>query len=147
MKYVVMFLTYLVFTTGVHTQDKATTRAQMQHKYNTRFLSQHLKQTEESLLKALQDTSISMQTSAMQTIRELEQIFTEYPFASLLVPLEYKLKDENADSVVRMLAAIALDGLHSDAGDDVIGDVAKSCEDKGVQTLCKALLVKGGLYK
>mgnify|MGYP001465223514 CR=1 FL=1 len=147
MKHVVMVLAFLVLTTGVHAQDKSTARAQMQHKYNMRFMSQHLKQTEESLLKAMQDSSVGMQTSAIQTIRELGQIFPEYPFTSLLVPLENKLKDENADGVARRLAALALDGLHSDAGDAIIRDVAKSCEDKGLQTLCKALLIKGSLYK
>ena len=147
MKRFIMVVALLVLATGVHAQDKSTARAQMQHKYNTPFLSEHLKQTEESLLKAMQDSSLGIQTSAIQTIRELEELFTAYPFALLLSPLESKLRDENADAVVRRLSALALDGLHSEAGDAVIRDVAKSTEDKGLQALCNALLVKGGLYK
>ena len=148
MKHVVMFLAILVLASAVHAQgSKSAARAQIQHNYNTRFLSQHMKQTEESLLKALQDSSISMQISALQTIRELEAIFPEYPFASSLSPLEDKLKDENADGVARILAALALDELHSKTGDEVISDMAKSSEDAGLQILCNALMVKGGLYK
>ena len=52
------------------------------------------------------------------------------------------MKDETSDSIARRLAALALDELHSDAGDAVIKDVADKSDDKGLQTLCQALLVK-----
>lgn len=148
MKHVIMFLAFLVLAAAVHAQgSKPATRAQMQHKYNTRYIRQHLGQTEGSLVQALNDSSVSMQTSALVTIRELEQVFPEYPFASWLLPLTNKLKDENTDVVVRRLAALALDGLHSEDGDAAIAVVAKSSDDKGLQILCNVLLLKGSLYK
>jgi hypothetical protein len=69
-------------------------------------------------------------------------MFPQYPFQASLAPLGKKLKDEKADPTVRCLAALALDELHSNAGDAVIRDVAGSSQDKGLQTLCNALLVR-----
>lgn len=50
------------------------------------------------------------------------------------------LKNERVDPTSRMLTALALDELHSDAGDLVVKAVAEKCDDSGVQNLCKALL-------
>jgi len=125
----------------------STTRLQKQHKLDTRFLRQHLKQTEQSLAHVLKDTVMNMQITAVQNIRELEEIFPEYPFSALLTPLEERLKDENTDPVVRTLAGLALDGLHSDAGDAVIQATADSSPDKDLQTLCRGLLIKSSLYR
>jgi hypothetical protein len=122
-------------------ESKSTTRLEKQHKPSS-FLKEHLKQTEESILQSLQTGNVGSQRSAIQTLRDLEQMFPEYPFSALLAPLEKILKDEKADSVSRRLAALALDELHSDAGDAVIQEVAGACDDKGLQTLCQALLVK-----
>ena len=129
------------------TGSKSTTRLQKQHKLDTDFLRKHMKQTEQSLANVLKDTLVNMQTTAVQNIRELEEIFPEYPFASLLKPLQERLGDENTDPVVRTLVALALDGLHSDAGDAVIHATAESSPDKDLQVLCKALLIKSSLYK
>ena len=82
-----------------------------------------------------------MQAQAVQTFRDLEQMFPKYSFASSLEPLGNKLKDEKADPTVRMLAALALDELHSDAGDAIISEVAGSSTDEGLKSLCSALLV------
>jgi hypothetical protein len=106
-----------------------------------------MKQTEQSLANVLKDTVVNMQTTAVQNIRELQEIFPEYPFTALLNPLQERLGDENTDPVVRTLVALALDGLHSDAGDAVIRATADSSPDKDMQILCKALLIKSSLYK
>jgi hypothetical protein len=89
----------------------------------------------------LQGDNAGNQRSALQTLRDLEQIFPVYQFSKLLAPLESLLKDEKADPVARRLAALALDELHSDAGDAVIREVAGGSDDRGLQTLCEALLV------
>jgi hypothetical protein len=128
-------------------EDAPTTRLQRQHNLDTQFLRRHLKQTEESLALALEDTSVNSQITAVQDIRELEQVFPAYPFNAVLRPLEERLGDENTDPVVRRLVVLALDELHSDAGDAIIKATADSSQDKGLQTLCKALLIKGVLYK
>jgi hypothetical protein len=78
----------------------------------------------------------------VQTIRELEQLYPTYPFKASIQPLVAKLKDESADRVVRLLSALALDELHSDAGDATIREVAASTKDKDLQVLCNALLVR-----
>jgi len=52
------------------------------------------------------------------------------------------LKESTSDPIARRLAALALDELHSDAGDAVIKNVADMSDDIGLQTLCQALLVK-----
>jgi len=122
-------------------ERKSTTRIEAQHK-PPRSMGKRLAQHEQNLLKLLENENPTVQAQAVQTIRDLEQMFPEYPFDSSLAPLENKLKDEKADGVVRLLAALALDELHSDAGDAVIRDVASSSQDKGLQTLCNALLVR-----
>jgi hypothetical protein len=124
-----------------------TTRLEKQHKTPTRLSRKDLEQREQSLISALKDTVVTMQITAVQNIRELEEVFPEYPFSLTLEPLEERLKDEKTDPVVRRLAALALDELHSDAGDAVIKAMADSSRDEDLQILCKALLIKGQLYK
>jgi hypothetical protein len=132
----------MMCATAVQSQESmSTTRLEAQHK-PTSSMEKRLAQHEENLLKTLENENPNVQAQAVQTIRELEQMFPKYPFKSSLAPLEAKLKDENADAIVRRLAALALDELHSDAGDAVIKDIATSSQDKGLQTLCKALLVR-----
>jgi hypothetical protein len=104
-------------------------------------MKEHLKQTEESILQALQGDNAGNQRSAIQTLRDLEQLFPQYPFSTLLTPLATKLKDEKADPVLRKLAALALDELHSDAGDAVIREVAGASNDKGLQTLLSSMFM------
>jgi hypothetical protein len=120
---------------------KSTTRLEKQHK-TTHFMKSHLKESELNLVATVQGKSVESQRGAIQTLRDMEQLFPEYPFASIITPLETILKDETSDSIARRLAALALDELHSDAGDAVIKDVADKSDDKGLQTLCQALLVK-----
>jgi hypothetical protein len=69
-------------------------------------------------------------------------LFPEYPFSTIITPLETILKESTSDPIARRLAALALDELHSDAGDAIIKNVADMSDDKGLQTLCQALLVK-----
>jgi hypothetical protein len=110
---------------------------------STRFKKQHLKQTVESIIIVLNNhDSPSMQASAAQTIRQLEWTFPDESFDSFVEPLMRIVNNEGADSQTRILAALALDGLHSDTGDAAIERVAKGSGEKSVQALCAALLVK-----
>jgi hypothetical protein len=123
-------------------QDRVSnTRFERQHKIS-RFMKEHLPQTEVSLLISINGKIASAQQAALQTLRELERVFPEYPFDTMLVSLEVLLKDPTADRLSRTLAALALEDLHSDAGDAIITDTANACEDKELQTLCSALMVK-----
>ena len=132
----------VLFTSAEAQLSRSTTRVEKQHKH-TSSMKKQLKQTEESILEALQGDNPGNQRAALQTLRDLEQLFPQYEFIKLLAPLEATLKNEQADPVVRKLAALALDELHSDAGDAVIQEVAKTSDDKGLQSLCEALLVGG----
>lgn len=132
----------MVCTVAAQAQDSlSSTRIEAQHK-ETKFMKKHLPDMQVNLLQTLETQNPVMQAEAVQTIRELEQVFPKYTFTLCLAPLETKLKDETADPTVRRLAALALDELHSDAGDAVIRDVANFGQDKGLQTLCNALLVR-----
>jgi hypothetical protein len=148
MKWSLLSLSMVLIILGASAQaqnSKSTTRLQKQHNIDTQFARSHLRQTAESLGLALQDTAVSIQISAVQDIRELEQVFPEYPFSAVLRPLEELLEHENTDPVVRRLVALALDGLHSDAGDAIMRATAASTTDTGLQILCKALLIESGL--
>jgi hypothetical protein len=132
----------LVTASSVYAEDGASTsRLVRQHKLSS-FQKQHMKHTEESIYAGIVGESVPGQQSAIQTLREMEQIVPDYPFSSLVIPLAGKLKDEKADPIVRKLAALALDELHSDAGDKVISDVADRSDDAGLKSLCQALLVR-----
>jgi HEAT repeat protein len=135
-------LPLLLLAAGVQAQDTmSTSRIEAQHKPPS-SMAAHVPQYETNLVKMLDNENLAVQAQAVQTIRDLEQMFPKYSFKLSLAPLEKKLKDENADVSVRLLTALALDELHSDAGDAVIKDVANSSQNKGLQTLCTALQVR-----
>ncbi len=108
---------------------------------------QHMKRIVESLVEALNHESVGVQASAAQAIRQLEWEFPQEPLNELLDPLIYIVKNENADTRVRFLSAIALDGLHSDMGDKVIENVAKLTKNKSVMDLCEALITKNDKFR
>lgn len=120
---------------------ESTKRVERQHGNNL-LLDGKLPQIQEQLATVLRTGTPVMQAQTIQTIRELTQMFPTYPFDSLLVPLEQQLTDDDADSVVRLLSALALDELHSDAGDAVIRAVAGTSKDESLRTLCSALMVR-----
>lgn len=130
----------LIFTvTSSFAQDQQT-RFLKQHK--SHFLKEHLKQTEDMLVQALQNNSIDMNSSAVQTIRELEQIFPNESFNLFLEPLSVIIQNEKADTQLRILSALALDGLHSDKGDKVIYEVAKNTSNESLKNISKALAIE-----
>lgn len=135
MKRFILFITIalIVSISATQAQDAAT-----------RFQKQHLKQTEASLVNALNSESAGMQATAAQTLRQLEWTFPEEEFKSTITPLVRIVKDEKVDTQIRLLAAIALDGLHSDMGDEVLAIVAKSSTNKSVQELASALILTTG---
>jgi hypothetical protein len=138
--FVILVLFGISYNFLIAQEKVSSTRFEKQHKIS-RFVEKHLPQTEMSLLVSINGKNAPAQQSALQTLRELERLFPDYPFDSLLVPLEVLLKDTKADILSRTLAALALDDLHSDAGDAIIKDMLNE-ENKELQTLCNALMVK-----
>ena len=116
------------------------TRFSAQHE--SYFVKEHLDQSVDMILKALQNENQAYVSSAVQTIREIEQVFPDEPFTSFITPLSNILKDEKAETSTRTLSAIALDELHSDAGDKVIYTVAKNTSDPTVRNICSALAIE-----
>jgi hypothetical protein len=113
------------------------TRFQKQH--HTHFIESHLMQSEEMLLKAFKSDAIGMIPSSLQTLIQLQEVFPEYEFSSLLEPLINLVRDENLDTQVRMLAALALNDLHTEKGDKVINDVASKTNNQSVKDICFTL--------
>jgi len=140
-------LASVVLCAALQAQDtKSTTRLERQHGPSL-LQAKQLQQTEEGLLPAISGKLKGGQQMAIQTLRDLEQMFPEYSFAASIKPLGKVLKDETADPISRKLAALALDELHSDAADAFIKDVSAASDDKGLQGLCNALMVKGNYRK
>jgi hypothetical protein len=134
-------MAFLLILTGASSfaQDQQT-RFLKQHK--SHFLKDHLKQTEDMLVQALKSNSVNMNSSAAQTIRELEQIFPNESFSSFIEPLSVIIQNEKADTQLRILSVLALDGLHSDKGDKVIYEVAKNSSDESLKNISKALAIE-----
>jgi len=51
------------------------------------------------------------------------------------------LKNENEDTQVRILSAIALDGLHNDKGDQAVKEMSKMSSNQTIKELCQELLI------
>jgi len=116
------------------------TRFSKQH--DSYFVKEHLDQSVQMILQALQNQNPAYVSSAVQTIREIEQVFPDEPFTSFITPLSNILKDENSETPTRVLSAVALDELHSDTGDQVIYSVAKNTSNQTVKNICTALAIE-----
>lgn len=136
---VLLALVYLFIDESALAQNQQP-RFLKQH--NSHFLKEHLKQTEQMLIQALQNNSVSMNSSAVQTIRELEQIFPSESFSLFLEPLSNIIQNEKADIHLRILSALALDGLHTDIGDQAIYEVAKYTSNESLKNICVALAIE-----
>ena len=112
------------------------------NQHNSYFVKEHLDQSVHMILQALQNQNPAYVSSAVQTIREIEQVFPDEPFTSFVSPLSNILKDENSETSTRVLSAIALDELHSNTGDKVIYTVAKNTSDPTVKNICTALAIE-----
>ena len=133
---ILLLLVTTMLTLTVNAQDQSS-RFNKQH--HSRFVNSSLEQTETMLLEALKSDNPNMQTTAIQTFRDLEIMFPDNKFSSFTEPLILNLKDEKEDIQVRLLSALALENLHSDLGDKAIYDVAVSTSNKSVKDLCMSL--------
>lgn len=105
----------------------------------TKFMKAHLSSSIEMTARALEDKQYNMKPSALQTIRQLEQLFPEESFSRLIQPLISIINDNSIETETRVLAAVTLDQLHSDAGDAAIFRVAQTCENSTLKGLCQAI--------
>lgn len=122
---------------GLNAQN-ASTRLQRQHDVS-KFMKAHLSSSIEMIARALEDRQFNMRLSALQTTRQLEQLFPEESFSRLVQPLIKIINDNDIETEARVLAAITLDQLHSDEGDEAIFQAAKNCENPTMKNFCRAI--------
>jgi hypothetical protein len=122
----------LLFTAGAQAQEAPS-----------RFQKQHFKRTLTMLIQNLESGHTDIQVSSVQAIREMQMEFPDESFDRLMKPLTTVLKDENGDTILRLLSAMALDAMHTDEGDSLITQLSQSSSNKSLQDQCKALSVKG----
>jgi hypothetical protein len=108
----------------------------------TRFQKQHMLQTLGMHVELLKDSDPSKRATVIQNIRDMEYAYPDEPFSDVLTPLMERLKDETETTHVRLLSALALEGLHNDSGDDVIAEVSKKTNNQSVKDLCTALMIR-----
>lgn len=138
---ILLFSFFMIFVANeTSVAQNQQSRYSKQHK--SHFLKEHLSQTEKMLVQALQSGYPNMESTAAQTVRELEQIYPSEQFVSLIIPLSQIVRDDKADTQCRVLSALALDGLHSDDGDKVIFDTAKRTSNESLKAICEALAVE-----
>ena len=101
-----------------------------------RFVSATIEQSEQSLKAALEAPSSGLQLTAANTARQLKKLLPNEEFSSLVIPLMRIVKDENAETSARIVAAIALAGLHRAKGDFAISRTAEFTNNPRVKNIC-----------
>ena len=91
---------------------------------------------ESNIVMALQSGIPGMQADAAQLIRDLKGIRPDETFTSCVVPLMAIVKNENAESATRIIAALALDGLDSGMGNFAIERTATFTSDPQLKYVC-----------
>lgn len=91
---------------------------------------------ERSLAMALKTPSPGMQASASQVVRDLRALLPDQDFSLLVIPLMAIVKDEETDTPVRMVAALALHDLNSGKGDYAIQRTARFTKNERLKHLC-----------
>jgi hypothetical protein len=138
-----VFILLLVVISFAITADAQTDGAKNRSKLQpTRFQRQHMTQTLEMHINLLTDKNPSIRAMAIQNIRDMEFAYPNESFSDLLAPLMKRIMDENETTQVRLLSAMAIDGLHSDKGDQAIEEVSNTTSNQMIKELCTALLVK-----
>lgn len=91
---------------------------------------------EQNIVNALLSGRSGMQADAAQLVRDMQSLRPEQSFASCVIPLMAILKDEQAETASRILAALALDRLDSDKGDFAITRTAQFTKDVRLRHVC-----------
>jgi hypothetical protein len=133
-------ISVLILSASDYAQNQST-RVEEQH--HVKYLKSHLNQIEENILKSFESSNPGVVASSAMTVRELEQIFPDEKFNSFIDPLAKIVQDEKAETQTRLLAALALDLLHSDKGDESIYYAAKYTNNNSVKDLCNCLSIEG----
>jgi len=91
---------------------------------------------EQNIVNALASGRSDMQADAAQLVRDMKSLRPDQSFTSCVIPLMAILKDEQAETNARILAALALDQLDSDRGNFAISRTAQFTDDARLRHLC-----------
>ena len=91
---------------------------------------------ETNIVTALNSGIPGMQADAAQLIRDLRSLRPDETFTSCVVPLMAIVKNEEAESPSRILAALALDELDSGMGNFAIARTAMFTSDPQLKHVC-----------
>jgi len=91
---------------------------------------------ETNVVRALESGIPGMQADAAQLIRDLKNLRPEESFSICVIPLMAIVKNEEAESATRILAALALDQLDNGRGNFAIERTASFTSDPKVRYLC-----------
>jgi|WetSurMetagenome_2_1015567.scaffolds.fasta_scaffold90770_2 hypothetical protein len=94
---------------------------------------------EENVVVGLNSGVPGVQADLAQLVRDLKDLYPEYSFSSVTIPLMGILRDESAATPVRVMAALALDELESAVGDYAIAQLPRFTDDARLQYICAAL--------
>ena len=97
---------------------------------------QKLDLIEVNLVNALQSGIPGMQADASQIVRDINSMRPEQNFPKTVIPLMAILKNEEAESAVRILAALALNQLDSQKGYFAISRTASFTSDPRLKYVC-----------
>jgi type IV secretory pathway TraG/TraD family ATPase VirD4 len=89
-----------------------------------------------NIVLALTSGIPGMQADAAQLVRDLKALRPEQSFSECVVPLMSIVKDEEASSASRVLAALALDNLESERGHFAIARTSLFTENTHVKHVC-----------
>ncbi|MBI5472526.1 MAG: hypothetical protein HY961_09295 [Ignavibacteriae bacterium] len=97
---------------------------------------------EENLTIGMKHYSPGVRLSAIRTARDLKALYPQESFDSFVIPLMTVLKDKNAPSQSRILAALALHDLRTARGDFAISQTALFTDDSRLANACAWLVVE-----
>jgi hypothetical protein len=94
---------------------------------------------EENIVVGLNSGIPGVQADLAQLVRDLKDRYPDHSFSSATIPLMGILRDESAESPVRVMAALALDDLESAIGDYAIAQLPRFTDDARLAYICAAL--------
>jgi hypothetical protein len=94
---------------------------------------------EQNIVNALQSDIPGMQADAAQLVRDLRDLRPEQSFPGCVIPLMAIVKNEDADTGARILAALALNQLDSPMGHFTISRMASFTSEPRLKHVCSWL--------
>ncbi len=125
------------------TLGSTVTLAQQSDPRAVQLTEQKIDLIEENLVMALaRDDVPGLQASAALVLRDIKRTAPRFNFNSSTIPLMRIVKNENADRMSRVAAALALFELGSNIGDFAIRRTGEFTDDGHVKHICQSLIAE-----